>query len=303
MKKTTSGLIADKIDQIDREDSTSQANIVALRAKRRDAVRSGDDAAADKFEKELLAADRLATLRAERREILVEERDAAERREQIAEFEKRAGGAMKVNEALAARVRTEGRDLSEKLMSLMNELELAEAETAAINKVVPEGLNEIASPNFMARSVPGVPRVDLEEKTIELWVFKSTGNLIGDQDRVMASSNNDGTGFIPPLPMSSMSTIPAVKRKFLSKDYHPAMQAQYPEPLIKGLRLPNFDRPGIAYDGQFQMVYKQIALPDAMPANAKPARRDVQTELTPLPQEPELQSAIQKVFASLRMGQ
>jgi hypothetical protein len=65
--------------------------------------------------------------------------------------------------------------------------------------------------------------------------------------------------------------------------YHPDVWSEIPEAFHSTLRLPNFDRQGIDFDGS-RLVEEAVATLgfDDPPKAEKKARRPVQTELIPL---------------------
>ncbi|MEH2482025.1 hypothetical protein V1282_005382 [Nitrobacteraceae bacterium AZCC 2146] len=186
--------------------------------------------------------------------------------------------ARKNNAALAERIKIEGSRLSVELKALIRDAAAATLETDAINKLLPDGTPPLLDPNFIARGRPAVPRKDLEEKVLNLWVRETDGSLIGDQDRVTAVDADTGNFVV-----DKQFRVDCVRRKFRSTTYHPVEYAEIPEHLFANVRLPLFDRQGVDFDGA-RFITEHVAMLEAEPAKLekKAARRPTQTELAPV---------------------
>lgn len=275
---------------------TTRADLVAARVLLK-AIEAGENEASETTEtyaKWRTSRD-AATLEVKRLETLVDALDVGgeeqRRREADAELRKRIEASRKANVDLARRLKGEGKKLSADLIALMQNVARAKMEADALNEALPADLAPIEDANFLARGKAAVPRTELDRKTITLWAFAATGNLVGDQDAVRDTGASRGyvdagRGFI----------VDCVRRKFLSTSYHPAEAAHYPDPIYTELRLPSFDSPDILYDGA-RMTADDLALPS--PSNIKAQRRPIETELEPLEREPEPRSEIGEVFARL----
>jgi hypothetical protein len=197
------------------------------------------------------------------------------RHEVEAALQKRVDAAKKNNAAVAERMRMDGAKLAAALKALARDVAASQVETAAINKLLPDGTPHLIDANNLARGRPAIPRENISEKTLQLWCRATDGGLMGDQDAVVEA--DAGKGHL----VTNGMRIDCVRREFRSVQYHPEIWSEIPEPLHALLRLPNFDRPFVDFDGQF-MVEKAVAELNLDPPKAdKKARRPVQTELIP----------------------
>jgi hypothetical protein len=125
----------------------------------------------------------------------------------------------------------------------------------------------------IARHRDPVPRKNLEENDVDLWVFERTEQLVNDQDAVVEGS--DERGFIP-ASAHGLSNHPVVRRPFRQVRYLKPSDREYADPLRSVLRLPRFDAPGMLFDfghktepTQRRELVELIPVPDAP---AKPAK-------------------------------
>lgn len=159
----------------------------------------------------------------------------------------RAKGAarLRANEALARRLRTEGVPLVEKLLELLRDLAEADFETAKVNARLPDG-ERITSADTLARARDAKPRKNVKEKPVDLWCYAANGNAVSDQRAVI--DRGDRLGYIPSP--SSDGEIRCVRLKHRCISYFAEKPVQRVERLYAALRLPHFDRPGFAWQGQ-----------------------------------------------------
>jgi hypothetical protein len=93
----------------------------------------------------------------------------------------------------------------------------------------------------MARSIPMLPREDLAEEIIELWVDARSGEVVSNQRDVVQRTSS--IGVIGPWNRR------CAKRQFRAIDYLEEVPVQRAASIFAALRLPNLDRPGFVYDG------------------------------------------------------
>jgi hypothetical protein len=216
--------------------------------------------------------DRLERLTA----ALVSGAETQQRNEADAALRKRIADTRKANDALVARIRTDGPRLSTELKTLMRDVAKATIETIALNEDLPEGEAFIGIADFMARDTAVLPRVDLKTEELSLWVLRDSGGLVGNQDAVTAI--DDETGYFDANGMR----FKCAKRRFKSTTFHPALACDHPGHLFSLVRLPNFDGPGVSFDGAFLTIEQVAALNLDPPKADKKSRRPTQTELTPI---------------------
>jgi hypothetical protein len=170
---------------------------------------------------------------------------ADERATQEAEIAKRANDQRRTNEALAARIKTEGGPAIEKLLALAREVATAAVVDAAINAKLPDDAEKIVSADMQARHRPPLPRETVSERTVTLWVFAATGNVIGNQGDVTPIGDGS-TGFIRSSPQQYKTRV--FRRKFKSITYLEAESYQPLVPFFEALRLPFSDGPGLVWN-------------------------------------------------------
>jgi hypothetical protein len=172
--------------------------------------------------------------------------------------------------------RMEGAKLAAALKALARDVAASQVETAAINKLLPDGTPHLMDANNLARGRPAIPRENISEKTLQLWCRATDGGSMGDQDAVVET--DAGKGHL----VTNGMRIDCVRREFRSVQYHPEVWSEIPEPLHALLRLPNFDRPFVDFDGQF-MVEEHVAQVNLDPPKSEAkTRRPTQTELIPV---------------------
>jgi hypothetical protein len=209
----------------------------------------------------------------------IEDQTAREGEQQAAAaLQKRITDAKKNNELIAARMRDEGVKAAEVLLRLTRDNAQAEAETATINSLLPPDASPITSAEVLARARPAMQREEISEKKTELWVFESTGAIVGAQGDVQVAS--DGTGTLPSGAHGRLR-IKCVRKQFRSVQYREAEPAARVEPIVTALRLPDFAGPGLLWDGpRISHPSKALAAFDQLSqANQS---RPVLTELVPI---------------------
>ena len=165
-----------------------------------------------------------------------------ERRQQLLA---KAEAQTRANEDLAERLRKEGAAVVQQLQGLLRDVAQADIATAKINAMLPADAPPIKTTDTIARAREMRPREDISEKQVELWVSAESGAPIPDQTSV--SDHGNGVGTVPSA--SSTGVHKCARRRYRLIEYYDEEPVQRVEPLIKALRLPHFDRPGIAWDG------------------------------------------------------
>jgi hypothetical protein len=265
--------------------ATTQHRLNATAAKETEALADGAAYSTWRAERDAAASevDRLTRLIA----ALEAGEETARQHDFDEALRKRIDAAKKNNAAVAERLRTEGAQLSTALKALVREVALSQIETAAINRILPAGVAALADANNLARGRPSVPRKDIEEKTLSLWVRSTDGSLLGDQDAIVAVDATTGHLFV------NNSRVDCVRREFRSVQYHPPGWSEIPEPFHALLRIPNFDRLGVDFDGQLMIEEHVAELNLDAPKAEKKTRRPVQTELIPVePWTPTVMKAV-----------
>jgi hypothetical protein len=264
--------IEKRLDAAKLDLAAARAKLAAIDAKEGDALASGTAFAAWSEERKAAATevDRLERLIA----ALVVGGEAARQHDADEAFRKRVDVAKKTNEALAERMKTDGVRLAAELKALVRDVAASQIETAAINRIRPDGSPMLQDANNLARGRAAIPRENISEKTIDLWCRATDGGLLGDQDAVVPV-DNQRTGHL----FVNNIRVDCVRRAFRSVQYHPTEWSEIPEPLHSVTRLPNFDRQGVDFDGQFMVEQHVAALNLDAPKAEKKARRPVQTEL------------------------
>lgn len=146
--------------------------------------------------------------------------------------------------ALARRISEEGARAAATLVQLAEEAKTNAGAVDLLNRELAEE-EQLFPADHLARHRDPTAREDLEEKTVDLWVFERTGELVGDQDAVRAHSYE--RGIIPAIGVSLNST-PVVRQRFRQITYREAGEREWVEPLASVLRLPRFDAPGMLFD-------------------------------------------------------
>jgi hypothetical protein len=146
------------------------------------------------------------------------------------------------NVTLAKRMREEGPELLRAMLDWVTEIAAAEAETVRLNSNVPDGETGLNGPDALARTVIALPETINREVDTELWVIASNGEIVPDQRAVVAVSKDEGH-------FGKWRTHCA-RRRFKEVSYLPAVDVQRATTWLKALRLPFFDGPGFAWNGE-----------------------------------------------------
>jgi hypothetical protein len=263
-----------KLDAAKVDLAAAKAKLAAINSK--EAVALIDSAAFAAWSTERNAAlsevDRLERLTAG----LAKGAEDQKRDEADAALRKRIADARKANDALAARIRTDGGRLLTELKTLMRDVAQATIDTNALNANLPGDEAPIAIADFLARDTAVFPRIDLKTEELELWVMRDTGNLVGNQDAVTAIDGE--TGYFD----ANNMRFKCVKRRFKSSTFHPPLAGDHPGHLFSLVRLPAFDGPGTAFDGAFLTIEHVATMSVDPPKAEKKSRRPTRTELTPV---------------------
>ncbi|WP_027523347.1 hypothetical protein [Bradyrhizobium sp. Ec3.3] len=246
--KPKSPTLASRIAALDEEIAAGAATIANLQTRRRAAILDGDDAARTVIEDAIASAEREATLRTERRDILVSEHEAALARDAREEFARRHAVQGEINAKVAASGQKALRKAWEITATALREFADARVATDLLNKAAPEGFSQLAYADDLARGASAQACVVLSDKEVEQWAFLSTGNRVGDQDAVQ--------GGILPVGLHAQPQR-CVKRRFRHVRFHPAENARHALPISTELRFPRWDAAGPIFDGA-------LVVPDAV---------------------------------------
>lgn len=267
-----------RLDAAKTDLASAEARVAALAATEDAATETAASYAQWRSERDeaLIEVGRLQRFIAALEPTVVEQRRADE----VQAIRKRAAAARKANAALAERIRMEGAKLSGQMLSLVKEVAASTVEAEAINKMLPSDEPPIADANVLARGKPAIPRRIISEKIERLWVFKMTGNLIGDQDAVVV--HDAETGFLPSLESGRRGGQSCVRRSFKVTAFHPAVERISPNELFRDIELPHFDRPGSAIPPRSRASAADFAALSVAPAPLVARESETQTEMTPL---------------------
>ena len=202
---------------------------------------------------------RITTLKTEDEQ---EERDAAR-----ADLRSRRAALEKQTAALARRINEDGSKAAETLIQLAEEAKANAVDVQNLNREL-SGDEQLIHADEIARNRDPTPRKTLEETTVDLWTFQTTGQLVGDQDSVVELSNGRGT---IPATEHSLTNKPVIRKQFRQIRYLKPIDRAYADPLGSVLRLPRFDAPGMLFD---------------LGHKVEPARRKELMELIPVPDAP-----------------
>ncbi|MBR0907022.1 hypothetical protein [Bradyrhizobium liaoningense] len=154
---------------------------------------------------------------------------------------KRRAGLEKASAELAQRITREGAAAAAVLVELAELAKENSDMVEALNRELPDS-DRLMTGDFRARHRDPAPRQNLEETTVDLWVFESSGDLVGDQDAVRELSYERGV--IP----GAQRNIPVLRKRFRQIRYLEPGDREHAEPLSSVLRLPRFDAPGLLFD-------------------------------------------------------
>ena len=195
------------------------------------------------------------------------ENEQAKRDAARADLLSRRAALEKETAALARRINLDGAKAAELLVQLTEEATANARAVAELNREL-SGDEQLIHADLIARHRDPVPRKDLEEAVVDLWVHERTMALVHDQDCVVELSNGRGT---IPATEHSLTNKHVIRRRFRQVRYLAAGHREYADPLGSVLRLPRFDGPGLLFD---------------FGNKTKPARRKELMELIPIPDAP-----------------
>jgi hypothetical protein len=201
--------------------------------------------------------------------------DEDERQAEAAALAKRVNAQRQANEALARRITLTAGPAIEKLLELVRDVAIAAMVDGALNAKLPDDADKIASADMIARARAPAQRENLSEKLVSLWVFASTGSVIGNQDDVVPTGD-DSTGFI----RGAQHKTHAIRRKFKSITYRDAETRQPLVPFFAALRLPSPNGPGLVWDPRDGL--SAAAALEALNRRPAVAERQTLTELVPV---------------------
>lgn len=263
-----------KVDAARMDLAQAEAKLQAARARENEAIdtpgmyeawrRECADAAAE--------VERCSKL-LEREEAQAEESERAERR---AARRRAADAQNKANAALARRTMVEGRAAVETLLALLQEHAKAQVLDTRLNAQMDADEEKIVSADTLARFRAPLPREDVSETRVTLWVFEATGAVIGDQDAVREIG--EGVGKLNTGRNGYETTC--VKREFRQVEYREAEPRQQLQPLFSALRIPHVDRPGWAWNAREHIAASAVL--DALERRDHESERPVLTELIPV---------------------
>jgi hypothetical protein len=260
--------------------AAAKAKLLAIDAKEVEALGNGASFAAWRDERAAaeLELDRLVRLVS----ALEDGAEAAAKYDAEETFRKRTEAARKNNAEVAGRIKSEGPKLAAALKSLARDVALSQIETAAINRELPLGVPPLRDANFLARSMPAVPRQNVGQKVLEMWVRASDGSLIGNQADVISEDGRSGH-----VQLNRTLRIDCVRRRFRKIEYHHEITQTVPEDFHRFIRLPAFDLPGVGFDGSILIEQAVAAInPHAPEPERKESGRFIRTELVELDRWP-----------------
>jgi hypothetical protein len=185
----------------------------------------------------------------------------------------------RANEALANRLQKEGGPAVKILLALLHDLAVAAQEDAVVNRRLPTDVPRVTSADAMARSIPMLPREDLAEEIIELWVDARSGEVVGNQRDVVQRTSSIG--------VIGLWNRRCAKRRFRAIDYlEEVVPVQRAPSLFTALRVPNLDGPGFAFDGDRVTHAAQALQVLSEFGTAQRPTRDRQTLRQLIPVEP-----------------
>src|SRR5882672_11148589 len=208
--------------RVSAELAAAKSNLIAIDAREAAALEDSKMFASWSAERQSAATeiDRLERLVA----ALVASDVASQKNEADAVARKRVDAAQKNNLAVAERLRTEYPKLVAQLKALAKDVAASQIETDAINRALPAEMPSLVDANNLVRACVAIPRQDISEKKLNLWVRATDGGLVGDQDGVVAVDGQTGHLFV------NRTRIDCVKREFRSVQYHPEVRREIAEP-------------------------------------------------------------------------
>jgi hypothetical protein len=254
-----------QIEQTRADLDSINSRLTTLDAQRADALKTSAA-----FAKWRLAHEE-AELERERLELLVDKLVADLEREKsdAARFalEARRAELEQESAALARRIVEEGTAAAEVLMRLAEQARANAESIERFNRELGDEDAPLFSADHLARHRAPEPRQDIAEDVVDLWVFESSGELVGDPDSVIEREYAKG------IILSPMRNIPVERRRFRQVSYLEAGAFEWIKPLGEVLRLPNFNAPGMMFDrGQRVEPSQRRELVELIPAPDAPAK-------------------------------
>jgi hypothetical protein len=155
------------------------------------------------------------------------------------------------------------------LVQLAEEAKANAADVEKLNRELSDD-EQLIHADRIARHRDPAPRKNLEETTVDLWVFERTGQLIQDQDAVLERTYERGSIRASGI---SLANRPVIRRRFRQIRYLAPGDREYADPLGSVLRLPRFDAPGMFFDhGQKAEPAPRQELMELIPAADAPAK-------------------------------
>lgn len=267
--------IRQAISSIEAEHDAARAELAQVAEKRTDLLLNDDDAGLDKLDRRAEALHRVlercafALPELQKRLASVRDRDAENAR--IASYE------LAVQKGLEAekRLKLGYPKLAAELLQLAGIAADAIAAADAANQDLPEGRQLIEQPEIVSRATKALPEEIVGRKSVELWVFEGSENVVRDQERVRPADG--GIGILE----GDSRLLRCVKKTFLEVRYHPAVRRNWELRFDQLIRLPGLSP-------RDPDVWNPIGLPDAhlISEVAADAAAAVKAAKAPLPSRP-----------------
>lgn len=262
--RTTVTKIAKLLEQARIDLNAITQDLLALDAAKAEALKSS------KAYAEWRAAVDTKTLERERLEGVVSATEAEIERTAQAEaanaLRSRRAALEKQSAELARRIADEGSRAAAALVKLAEEAKANSEAVELLNRELPDS-DQLMTADFRARHRDPAPRQNLEETTVDLWVFESSGELVGDPDDVRQLSYERGV--IP----GAQRNIPVIRKRFRQTRYLEPGEREHADPLGSILRLPRFDSPELLFDrGRAIEPSSRRELVELIPAPDAPAK-------------------------------
>ncbi len=194
----------------------------------------------------------------------------------------------KASEKLAARITEDGAKIESLALDLIREVATLDREIAELNGRLPEGVDVIVGPDFIARGVPARQKKVLSEKKTWLWTFAETGNLVGDQSAVRSA--NGVSGVIEAGTASSYTTQ-CILRQFTEVTYHERAGPVIAKPIWQ-MVLPSFGSASVVYDGErVSSAREALQLLERKQQRPSKPEREVLIEYVPIGTNAAMQTA------------
>lgn len=209
------------------------------------------------------------------------EREFAEAQD-IEEEERRDASyqrALTARDAAAKRLAGEYEQAARVLVSIVDDLAMADALVRRANADLPENRMAIEPAEAIVRSISAAPRKIVSQKEVSKWAFEASGQPIGDKPTYPLSSSNGETGVL----RGPSNSIPVVKRRFLETVFEPERRGVRAEPLSETLRLPALHAGDVPlFPPVEDRNHLRTGLDPEELAASLPAESDEEIELRPL---------------------